>query len=200
MITVNGNTMYAPGCPSYNELISGPIDIGEQSGLTEPVTVQDHKDYMRLEGWAGETSEATEFSFDDDLIAELNMGARQYIEQTANVSLIPHELEVVLTNAGNMELPMSPIDSIVSVLNSEGDAVDTDNILTVGNDRKRLKSPTGSELTVSYTTSALKDQRPLTDIKRLVAALYDNRGMTAGDIASKVNLLISSYSRKNPVA
>lgn len=196
MITVNGTSM---ACPNYNEIIS-LLDQTDQSGLTEPVTVQDHKDYMRLEGWAGETSQATEFSFDDDLIAELNMAARQYIEQTANVSLIPHELEVVLTNMGGIELPMSPIGTITEVLGEDGLAVDSDVITTVGNDRKRLKSPTGFDLTVTYTTSALKDQRPLTDIKRLVAALYDNRGMTAGDIASKVNLLISSYSRKNPVA
>ncbi len=195
MITVNGNSMY---CPDYNEIIS-ISDQTEQSGLSEPVSIQEHKDYMRLEGWAGETSEATEFSFDDDFIAELNTGARQYIEQMANVSLIPHELEVVLTNMGGIDLPMSPIGTITQVLGDDGLAIDSSLIVTIGNDRKRLKTPTGFNLTVTYTTRILNDQRPLTDIKRIVAALYDNRGMSPGDVA-KASLQISSYSRKSPVA
>ena len=196
MISVNGQTTVY--CNTYNEVIS-ISDNTEISGLAEPVGIQECKDYMRLEGWQGEESEATEFSFDDDLIAELISSSRQYIEQVANVSLIPHELEVVLSNASGIELPMSPIDQITSIVTAAGDAVDSDLIITIGNDRKRLRSPVGIDLTVSYTTKVLIDSRPLIDIKRLVAALYDNRGMSAGDVA-KVSLLISSYSRKNPVA
>src|SRR6476646_7759155 len=106
-------------CPNYN-LAGDPVDQDE-SGITEPVTIQQHKDYMRLEGWSGQESESTEFSFDDDLIGELNTSARQYIEQIANVSLIPHEYEVVLTNMGRIELPRSPIDQITSIVDSNGD-------------------------------------------------------------------------------
>jgi hypothetical protein len=163
------------------------------------VAISEIKAYMRLEGWSGETSEATEFSFDDDLIAELISSCRQYIEQVANVSLIPHQLEVVLTNMGRIELPMSPIVAITGIVGDDGLATDSDLIKTIGNDRMFLKTPTGFDLTVSYTTRPLIDSRPLNDIKRMVAALYDNRGMSAGDV-SKVSLQISSYSRKNPVA
>ena len=76
MISVNGQTTVF--CNTYNEVIS-ISDNTEISGLAEPVGIQECKDYMRLEGWQGEESEATEFSFDDDLIAELISSSRQYI-------------------------------------------------------------------------------------------------------------------------
>ena len=185
-------------CPNYN--FSGdPVDQ-EVSGLTEPVTIQQLKDYMRLESWSGETSESTEFNFDDDLIGELNTSARQFIEQIANVSLIPHVYEVVLTNMGGIELPRSPIDEVTSIVDSNGDTVDTDNIKVRGNNKKFLNAPTGYDLTVTYTTSALKDSRPLVDIKRIVAAMYDNRGMDINEVVKELNLMIGSYSRKSPIA
>jgi hypothetical protein len=196
MITINGNTMAAP---DYNEITS-IADNTEISGLAEPVAISEIKAYMRLEGWSDEISESTEFSFDDDLIAELISSSRQYIEQMANVSLIPHQLEVVLTNAHRIELPFSPIDEVTEVVGSDGLTIDSDLVTTVGNDRKFLKTPVGFDLVVSYTTKVLIDSRPLLDIKRLVAALYDNRGMTLAAAATKVNLLISSYSRKSPIA
>ncbi len=100
---------------------------------------------------------------------------------------------------GRIELPFSPIDEVTGVIGSDGLAIDSDLIVVIGNDRKFLKTPVGFDLTVSYTTRVLIDSRPLLDIKRLVAALYDNRGMTLAAAATKVNLLISSYSRKNPI-
>lgn len=196
MITINGNTM---ACPDYNEITS-IADATEISGLAEPVAISEIKAYMRLEGWSDDVSEATEFSFDDDLISELISSSRQYIEQMANVSLIPHQFEVVLTNAHRIELPFSPIDEVTQVVGSDGLTIDSDLVTTVGNDRKFLKTPVGFDLVVSYTTKVLIDSRPLLDIKRLVAALYDNRGMTLAAAATKVNLLISSYSRKSPIA
>src|SRR6185295_19165923 len=123
-------------CPNYN-LAGDPVDH-DVSGLTEPVTVQQHKDYMRLEAWSGEESESTEFNSDDDLISELNTSARQYIEQTANVSLIPHEYEVVLTNMGRIEIPRSPIDTVYGIVDGCGNDIDDSIIRVVGNDRKYL--------------------------------------------------------------
>lgn len=191
--------MYYPFyCPNYN-YCGEPVDQGE-SGISEPVTVQQLKDYMRLEGWSGEDSESTEFNFDDDLIGELNTSARQYIEQTANVSLIPHEYEVVLTNMGRIEIPRSPIDQVYGIVDACGNDVDDSTVRVAGNDRKYLVTPTGYDLTVTYTTSALNDSRPLVDIKRIVAAMYDNRGMDITDVVKDLNLMIGSYSRKSPLA
>lgn len=156
---------------------------------------------MRLEGWSGEQSESTEFSFDDDLISELIYSARAYIEECANVSLIPHEFEVVLTNmggTGGTRLPFSPIGDVSSIIDSNGDEIDQDLIEVRGNNEKYLYAPSGYDLTVTYTTSALKDSRPLVDIKTLVWAMYNERTKDPAEI--KLNLWIDSYSRKSVVS
>lgn len=185
--------------PDYNQ-ISSYTDLDNQSGIIEPVTIQECKDYMRIEGWGSDDSPSTEFSFDDELIAELISSARANIEQLANVSLIEHEYEVVLTNMGGIELRFSPIASISSILDSDGNAIDAGDIKITGNDRKYLQTPIGSDMVVTYTTTVLNDTRPLTDIKRIVAALYENRGMDINDAISSLNLLLPGYSRKSAIA
>lgn len=185
--------------PAYNQ-VSSYTDLDNTSGLTEPVTVQECKDYMRIEGWGEDDSPSTEFSFDDNLIAELISSARQYIEQSGNISLVPHEYEVLLTNMGGIELPFSPINDYSSILDSDGNDVDDLQIKLIGNDRKYLLYPIGCNLTVTYTTLALNDSRPLTDIKRIVAALYENRGMDLTQIVNNLNLLLPGYSRKSAIA
>lgn len=193
MITVTGQ-----GWPTYNQVSS--VSELDNSGITEPVTVEECKNYMRIEGWGEDDSPSTEFSFDDDLISELISSSRQMIEQLANVSLIEHEYEVLLTNMGGIELPFSPINEVISVVDSNDDVVDADLIKVRGNDRKYLKTPSGCDLTVIYTTTPLIDSRPLTDIKRIVAALYEHRGMDINDVVNSLNLLLPSYSRKSAIA
>ncbi len=197
MITVNGQTVV---CDSFNELIDGPVDNLEISGLAEPVGIQECKDYNRTEGWEGEESAATEFNFDDDLFAELITSARQYIEQVANLSLIPHEFTIVINNRSLFEFPRSPIDEVISVTDSEGVAFDSDDIIVTGIDRKRLKAPVSNDLTITYTTSVFIDSRPLNDIKVLVWWMYNNHTGNPAEAVSNVKLQIASYSRKNPVA
>lgn len=172
--------------------------ISDDSGSDEPVSIQDVKDYIRLEGWT--ESDATEFTFDDVLIAELITSARQYIEELGSISLIPHEIEVVLNNYDRIELPFSPITEVSSIVDCDGNAVDEDNIKIVGNERRFIVRPTGSDLVVTYTTSALNDSRPLVDIKRIVAALYENRGMDIAEVVNQISLLLPSYSRKSAIA
>jgi len=57
------------------------VDITDSSGaITEPVTLQEAKDYMRLTGFVdvGEspTTDLSDFSFDNDLIEDLITAAR----------------------------------------------------------------------------------------------------------------------------
>ena len=182
--------------PSYHQITS--YTKSDSSGQDEPVSVQECKDYMRIEGWT--ESEATEFTFDDTLIAELITSAREFIETAANISLLNHEMEVILTNCDRIELPFSPIDEITTVYDSNDDEIDSDLIKTVGNERKFIVTPVGWDMKVVYTTTAITDKRPLVDIKRIVAALYENRGMAMEEVVQSLSLMIASYSRKSPVA
>ena len=61
-------------------------DITTESGLPEePVTLQEMKDYLRLEGFVDEEESTTEslsdFTFDDTLINTMISAARQKIEK-----------------------------------------------------------------------------------------------------------------------
>lgn len=180
---------------NYNIIYSHVIS--DESGTDEPVSIQDFKDYIMREGWS-ESGEEMDFTFDDVLIAEFIHSARQYLEELGNISIVPHEIEVVLNNYDRIELPFSPILQISSIVDANGDDVDEDDWKVIGNERKYLCSPTG-QLTITYTTSALNDSRPLVDIKRIVAGLYENRGMDISEVVSGLSLFLPSYSLKSAI-
>src|SRR4051812_47778980 len=91
-------------------------DVTSESGSPdEPVSLQVMKDYLRLEGFMGEESSASEFDFDDNLILEMLVAARQKAEKFCGVSIVFHSWKVLMTNcAGDSELPYGPIQSITS--------------------------------------------------------------------------------------
>src|SRR5689334_3438146 len=101
----------------YN-LVHTIKDITEVSGdPTEPVTVEEVKSYMRLEGFQDvDESEATEFTEDDNLIEELIISARKRLEKLYGISLVPKTFRATLTNlAGDIEIPNGPVVSITSL-------------------------------------------------------------------------------------
>jgi hypothetical protein len=177
-------------CPSDNliEIVS----VAEESGSDEPVSIEDFKDYARIEGWT--ESDATEFTFDDVLIAEVLSSARSFVEDMADISLVPKTVTAIVTNAGNVQLKyFSASMAVVSITDSNDDAVETANIKLRG---RKLSLPTLSEMTVIYTTTIFNDWRPLLDIKRIAFALYENRGQDINSVVQDLALLLPSYSRK----
>ena len=83
--------------------------------------------------------------------------------------------------------------AIVSITDYQSQSVETVNIRLLG---RKLKLPLLSEMTVVYTTTTVKDWRPLTDIKRIAFALYENRGQDINSVIQDLVLLLPSYSRK----
>lgn len=180
----------------YNIVVSYS-DLEDNSGVDEPVSLQEMKDFIRLEGWAGVDS-TSDFNFDDDLISLLITAARKYIEQMANVSLIEHEYEVILTNgAGRIELPFSPIGEISSVKNHLGTE---ETFKTSGNDRKFLVCPCGHDMKVSYSTTAIKHPGAVYDLKVLVQAMYNMHCNEPSKVLDNVSLFLLSYSRQPAIA
>lgn len=83
-------------------------NVDEESGpVVEPVTLQEVKDYIRLEGFTpDDDSPSSGFDFDDTLIEELITEGRVWVEKYTGVHLIPKQLQVFLLNqAGMIELP-----------------------------------------------------------------------------------------------
>lgn len=167
----------------YNAIYS-IIDVTDESGeITEPVTLQEMKDYLRLEGYT-DTDESTaddlsDFDYDDDLITDLIKASREQIEKISSSSIIPRTWQAVVNNYRMLELPRGPIGEIISLYNSEDVEITSDNYTIVGlvGDRRFLKSPRQCELTITYEAGYTEVPMGLKiDIMRLCAYMYDNRG------------------------
>lgn len=101
-------------------------DITDVSGdPTEPVSVDEIKSYMRLEGLQDvDESDSTPFTEDDELIERLIVAARKKLEKLYGISLITKTLRAVITNqAGDIEIPDGPVQSITSLKDSSGNAI-----------------------------------------------------------------------------
>lgn len=90
-------------------LINQIINVDEEfeSGeITEPVTLQQTKDYLRLGGFVSDESGEQEFDFDDALIEAMISEGRMWLEKYTGQYVVPRSLNVVLLNqAGGQKLP-----------------------------------------------------------------------------------------------
>lgn len=108
------------------KLVHTVKDITESSGdPTEPVSVDEVKSYMRLEGFQDvDESGSTPFAEDDELIERLIVAARKKLEKLYGISLVPKTLRAVITNlAGDIEIPQGPVISITSLKDKSGTAI-----------------------------------------------------------------------------
>lgn len=204
MVSVTGS-LYNSGY-NYNAVVSVE-NISDESDLgTEPVTLQEVKDYLRLEGFI-DTDESTadslsDFDFDDNLIEnDIIPAARQMMEQVAGISMIPKTLEAVLTNmCGMIEIPFGPVRSIVSLYQDDGTTeVLAANYNLVGNTWKYLKDPTYKNMILRYEAGYITLPKALKlDLLRLIAYMYENRGEDQA-IEKFGFQLASKYSRNTPI-
>jgi hypothetical protein len=177
-------------------------DITDDSGtITEPVTIQQMKDYLRLEGFVdiddSPQTSLSDFTFDDTLLTQMISAARQLIEQRAGISLIRKTLRTSeLSNlCGRQEIPFGPIVSITSVTDYLGNVL---TYTTVGESYLKLLSPCQKDLIITYEagfTTTSVPEKIILDIKRLTAYLYEHRGDDPG-VQPFVSQLVGSYSRK----
>lgn len=152
-------------------------DITDESGdPTEPVTLQQMKDYLRLEGWQGEDESGVEFDFDDDLITAMIVAARMKVESFCGISIISHEWKVLLNNcAGDIELPFGPVTDL-TILKDKNDT-DVSTYKLRGFRFQFLESPKQELLTLEYTAGFdVVPPEIVLGIKQMVWYWYNIRG------------------------
>lgn len=147
----------------YN-LVLDYKDVTSESGVTWPLTVQEVKDYLRLEGFIDENESESPFTDDDGLIQELIEGAVTSIEEFCGISLRSRTMQSVVTNlAGMIEIPFGPVSSVTEILDEDGDEIESTNYTLIGVEFKMLKCPLQENMTITaecgYSTipSRLKD-------------------------------------------
>lgn len=186
---------------NYNAVLS----TSESSLGSEPITGTELKNYLRLEGFTDSdesTSESlSDFDFDDTLITDIITAARQTLEKACGISLVTKTIEAVITNlAGRIELPYGPVNTISSLLDSDGATIEEDDYTVVGNQWKYLVSPCYEDMTITYTAgySSLPKALKL-DVLRLAAYMFIHRGDDSS-IAAFTSQLAKKYSRNTWLA
>lgn len=177
-------------------------DVTVYSGaITEPVTVQEVKDYIRLAGFVdvneSPSTDLSDFSFDDVLIADIIQAVREGFEQELGVSLIPKSLKAVITNqCGMIEIPMGPVSDITSLKDSDGNTL-TYTIIGDEGDFPNLKDPCHENMVMEYEagygSTGCPDVPKAIKLDMLKACYwhYENRGEVAN-----VGNFISSTSKR----
>jgi hypothetical protein len=148
-----GGCMYQDYSPIYNKLKGDPVDLSEDSGvITEPVTVQEMKNYMRLEGFESD-NESGEMPFisDDTEIEEQITASRQRFEKWSGRSVVRHRWKQIVTNQiGDIELPYSNNYTIFSLHNCDGVEILSENYKIRDHEFLFLESPLNDNMTVVY--------------------------------------------------
>lgn len=175
-------------------------DITTESTIPdEPVTLQEMKDYMRLEGFTDTDESTTEslsdFAFDDTLITRMIKAARKKVEDYCGVSIVFHTWKVLLKNeAGDIELPYGPVQEFTSLAYSDGTAVGAASIDTIGFDFMMLESPMCDKMTAIYDAGYEECPEELRlAIMQMVYYWYENR--VIGGIPPVAKQTMSPYKR-----
>lgn len=181
----------------YNLLIDWE-DQTSESGLVEPLTVQEVKNYLRLEGFIDDSeSLATDFDDDDALIADLITSARLGLEEYTGLSFVPKTWEIEFDNySGHFEIPFGPVNSINFLKDSEGNTVAaSDYNLSIAN--RVLKTPTWGELVMNYEAGYSELPARLKDaMYKEIAYRYMNRGdINVDGISREAQMLASTYKQ-----
>lgn len=167
-------------------------DVTTESNVPdEPVTLQEMKDYLRLEGFVDIDESTTEsisyFLFDDTLIQNLITAARRKAEVYCGISIVFHSWEVLLKNeAGDSELPFGPVQEITGVFDADDAEITSDSYKFRGFDFKFMCSPMYDYMTVEYDAGYEDCPEEIRlAIKQAVAFWYNNRGqMSEGKFAN----------------
>lgn len=149
-----------------NHIINVDEDF-ESGDITEPVTLQQTKDYLRLGGFVSDDNGEQGFDFDDTLIESMITEARMWVEKYTGQYLVPRTLTVVLLNqAGYIELP-GPVDGTITWADDAEPEM-------VGS---KIKTKYGCELTATYDVGYTEFPKWVENsILAYIAWAYENRG------------------------
>jgi uncharacterized phiE125 gp8 family phage protein len=177
----------------YNLLIDW-ADQTEESGLVEPLTVNEVKNYLRLEGFIDNSeSISSDFNDDDAIIEDLIRSARERIEEFTGLSLIPKTWEIEFTNlAGNFEIPFGPVLDVLYIWDDEGNSISTDNY-ELSLNKRLIKWPKQVNLSMLYEAGFVSIPKGLKDaMYKEVAYRYMKRGDENVDGLSKEAMNLAS--------
>lgn len=145
------------------------LDVQVLQDITlEPVTLQEAKDHLRVT-----------FADDDDYIENTLIPAcRAGVEKYCSISLATKILKTELVNSdGNIELPYGPVQQLIALEDSEGDAIS--DYASAGLLFKRLKTQSCENVVATYIAGYVPGAIPADlklDLLRIIGYCYEHRG------------------------
>ncbi len=139
---------------------------------TEQLILEVAKDWLRVDG-----------TTDDDLITSLITQARDLIEQYCNITITPSTITLLASPRIELCLPYGPVDSVTSVKDGDGTAVDYNYngfCIEFQSATYSVTNPSAGGFVQTTTVyDAGVDEVPpglMLGWKEVVAYLYENRG------------------------
>ncbi len=169
--------------------------------IVEPVTAQEVKDYLRLEGFTAVGGTELAYTDDDTLIGIIIKAVREKFEKICGLTLTATRTkEAVITNqCGMIELPHGPVLEITAALDEDGNDIESECVL-VGNMWKHLKEPLYDNMVITYTAGygttglELLPSEIKLDMLRSCAYYYMHRGDDPA-VQTFINTLANKYTR-----
>lgn len=164
-------------CNSTFNAIHNVEDITGSGTITEPVSLQQLKDYLRLNGFQpDDDSPADQFDFDDALITSMGIEARKWCEQFTGVHLVTKTLQVTLTNGvGLMRIP-GPVTGTILWKDQDGNSIAAARL--IGAIFPKIESETCERQVLEYEAGYGSDcpDWAKNAIKAYVAFSFEHRG------------------------
>lgn len=152
-------------------------DITGSGTITEPVSLQEVKDYLRLGTFSfDDDSPADEFDYDDLIVDSMITEARMWVEKFTGVHLISKTLQVTLTNGtGMMNIP-GPVTGTISWADQDGNSLDAATL--IGSLFPKIQSATDQIQVIEYEAGYGIDcpEWAKNAIKAYIADHYEFRG------------------------
>lgn len=154
-------------------------------------------------GYTGASVGDDAYDFDNDLIEELIVAAREAMERFTGRSLVPHTWKALLTNlSGEVWLPRSngiALDTsgpvLDSIIDCEGNTIEEDDYSVYGSEFAFLRTPLKERMTVTYSVIPTVPKRIKQAIMRDVAFHYENRNDEPGELAIQAQAIARQYQR-----
>lgn len=136
--------------PNYNA-IHNVEDITGSGTITEPVTLQQVKDYIRVDTFQpDDDSPADLFNFDDNLLNSLITEGRMWCEKFTGVYLASRTIMVDFTNGlGMLNFP-GPVTGLIGSITDKNGVVETGQVFWIGSIFPKLETAFSDRMQVSY--------------------------------------------------
>lgn len=178
--------------PELPEMVEGEDSVLQYIPLgnvavsgTEPVTLVEAKNWLKVD-----------VDDDDTIISALIIAARQTCEGYTALSFVARTVTAIIRNElGSSRLPYGPVNSIISMYDSDDNEIDEEDYSMPGDKVKRVNTPVSCWLKITYTAGyVVLPQQLKTGILEQLAWIYQHRGdEQATQISPVAKIILQPY-------